>query len=117
VLSTVNARNPGMWSVRFVPQWLRTVVRAASFSPELGENAPTFYRANTHARINALLEREGLVVSSCDYYPTFVWYFRLSTPLLALFTWSNRLLDALGMTRFYGGILLVAPKPVTGDAR
>jgi len=117
VLSTVNVRNPGMWSVRFVPQWLRTIVRAASFGPELGENAPTFYRANTRAQIHSLLEREGLLVSSCDYYPTFALYFRFATPLLILFTWINRLLDTLGMTRFYGGILIVASKPAAGAVR
>jgi SAM-dependent methyltransferase len=115
VLSTVNVRNPGMWSVRFVPQWLRTVVRAASFGPELGENAPTFYRANTRAQIRTLLEQEGFVISSCHYYPTFAWYFRFANPLLILFTSINQLLDRLGLSRYYGGILVVASKPAGSE--
>jgi SAM-dependent methyltransferase len=111
VISTVNVRNPAMWSVRFVPMWFRAAVRAASFGPELGKNAPTFYRANTRAAIVSLLEKEGFKILRCDYYPTFVWYFRFATPLLLFFTYINRLLDTLGLTRFYGGIQVVASKP------
>ena len=117
VISTVNVKNPAMWSVRFVPMWFRAAVRSASFGPELGENAPTFYRANTRAQIVSLLEREGFQILQCDYYPTFVWYFRFATPLLLLFTYMNRLLDIVGLTRFYGGILVVASKPAASDRR
>jgi SAM-dependent methyltransferase len=113
VLTTVNVRNPGMWSVRFVPAWVRTAVRAASFGPELGENAPTFYRANTEADIRSLLEREGFRIATRHYFPTFVWYFRFATPLLLLFSFANRVLDTLGLSQFYGGILVEARKPVS----
>lgn len=115
VLSTVNARNPGMWSVRFVPQWLRTVIRSASFGPELGENAPTFYRANTREQIVGLMEKEGFRDPYCDYYPAFASYFRFATPLLLLFTAANRLLDLLGLASLYGGIVVAARKPAAGD--
>lgn len=113
VLSTVNVRNPGMWSVRFVPTWLRKAVRSASFGSELGDNAPTFYRANTREEIEGLLERQGLRVSYCDYYPAFASYFRFATPLLLLFTGVNRALDALGLAGLYGGIVVAASKPAT----
>jgi len=115
VLCTVNVWNPAMWSVRFVPMWMRAAIRSASFGPELGKNAPTFYRANTEAQIRSLLEAEGFRVAPFFYYPTFVWYFRFATPLLLLFTWMNQLLDALGMTRWYGGILVAASKPGPAD--
>ena len=111
VLTTVNVRNPAMWSVRFVPAWVRTAVRAASFGPELGKNAPTFYRANTEAQIRSLLEGEGFRIAACHYFPTFVWYFRFATPLMVLFAFTNRVLGTLGLTRLYGGILVEARKP------
>jgi SAM-dependent methyltransferase len=117
VLATVNVRNPAMWSIRFVPTWVRTAVRSASFGRELGENAPTFYRTNTRARIVSLLESEGFVITQCDYYPAFVWYFRFATPLLLFFTGLNRLVDLMGLKRFYGGILIAASKPVPGETR
>lgn len=100
-----------MWSVRFVPAWVRKAVRAASFGPELGENAPTFYRANTEAQIRSLLEGEGFRIATCYYFPTFVWYFRFATPLMLLFAFTNRVLGTLGLTQFYGGILVEARKP------
>ena len=111
VLSTVNVKNPGMWSVRFVPQWLRKIVRSASFGPELGDNAPTFYRANTREQIAAVLEGEGFVVEQFAYYPTFSFYFRFATPLFLLFTGMNRLLDDVGLRGRYGGILVAATRP------
>lgn len=115
VLSTVNVRNPGMWSVRFVPRWLRKMVRSASFGAELGDNAPTFYRANTREQIRAVLEKEGFVVSGFDFYPAFASYFRFSTPLLLAFTAMNRVLDQLGLAGLYGGILVTAIRPAAGD--
>ena len=116
VMTTVNSWNPAMWSVRLVPAWLRTLVRAASFGKEVGENAPTFYRANTEDQIRSLVAAQGLADVRFEYFPTFMWYWRFATPLLALFALTNRLLDDLRLTRLYGGILVAATKP-EGPAR
>ena len=114
VMTTVNSLNPAMWSVRLVPAWLRTLVRSASFGQEVGKNAPTFYRANTEEQIRSLAEAQGLTDARALYFPTFVWYWRFATPLLAGFTWINRVLDQLRLTRLYGGILVTARKPAAG---
>lgn len=116
VLTTVNVKNPGMWSVRLTPQWLRTMVRSASFGEELGENARTFYRANTESTIRSLLEPQGFRITTLVYFPTFVWYFRFATPLLLLFSLANRLLDTVGLRRLFGGILVEARKPASPQA-
>ena len=62
VLTTVNTRNPGMWSVRLVPMWLRSRIRGAGYGRELADNAPTFYRANTPRAIRHLLKSSGFVM-------------------------------------------------------
>ncbi len=111
VLTTVNEKNPGMWSVRLTPQWVRTAVRSASFGEKLGENAPTYYRANTEERIRRLLEAEGFEVAKVVYFPSFVWYFRFAAPLLFTFSLANRGLEMLGLRGLFGGILVEARRP------
>jgi SAM-dependent methyltransferase len=110
VLTTVNVENPGIWSIRLVPKWARTLVRSASFGPELGDNAPTYHRANTPSRLRALLTHAGLSVKRELHWPTFLWYFRFSTPALLVFSMMNRFVELCGLSRLFGGLTYGAVK-------
>ncbi len=113
VLTTVNVRNPGMWAIRLTPLWLRAAVREASFGKEHAENSPTFYRANTPARVRRLAEGAGLIVEHVVTWPNFFWYFRFAPPILYALALVNRLLAACGLRSFFGGMTFALTRPTT----
>ncbi len=111
VITTVNVWNPGMWSVRWVPRWLRRVVRRASFGAALGDNAPTFHRANTPARVERAVRDAGLELVALETWPTFLWYFRFSDTLLFGLARLNGWVERLGGQRLFGGMTVVVRLP------
>lgn len=111
VITTVNVRNPGMWAIRLTPRWLRTVVRRASFGDALGDNAPTFHRANTPSLLRARVREAGLELEAIETWPTFLWYFRFLPPVMFTMVAVNGLLQRVGGQVLFGGMTVAVRRP------
>ena len=77
-IKTPNLLNYAMLIAWLTPTWFHNLFRS---STGMGENIPTFYRANTKKRLAALASEHGFAVRALECYPYSFMYYSFSGPL------------------------------------
>jgi SAM-dependent methyltransferase len=106
-----NRWNPVMVLSSLTSQRVHTRLRRLTWGAKRAENAPTYYRVNTTAKLRTAAARAGFVCEYLDTYSSAFTYFRMSKATFFLACAANKVMVLWPLNKFRLTLLCVLRKP------